>query len=286
MTEFALWQALTEQPQPLPALAGASGLRLEQAQKILAGWLAQGLVLRAEGGYRLPGWAIANLEGWHGPYYYLPEVGSTQDELRSLAEAGAAVGTLVVAEIQRSGRGRRGQLWESAPGAGLTFSILLRPELPGPYQLALALAVQEAAGVERVKWPNDILAPDGAKLAGILLEAVWRGTSLRYLLAGVGLNFAPPGQAGRSGLWQWSRLSRRDFLLRFQERWQAWQSPLALAEAPETFAQRWGGLGKIVTVHTPAGELTGRAVGIDSEGALLLEAGETRRVPAGWLASG
>lgn len=255
----------------------------EEAEKFLQSWSGQGLIAEEGLGYRFPAWAIPKLEGWPAPYFYLPEVDSTQDELRELAELGAPAGTLVIAELQHAGRGRRGGKWESPPGAGLTFSVLLRPPSPGPYQLALSLAVQGAAGVGRVKWPNDILAPDGGKLAGILLEGAWRGDNLRYLLAGVGVNFAPSLQPGRSGIWQWSGLGRKDFLYRFWQHLQRWTTSSALAQAPEVFAQRWGALGQTVTAHTPSGDVTGKVVAIDPEGALVLEAPGAVRIPAGWL---
>src|SRR5690348_8917509 len=109
-----------------------------------------------------------------------------------LEQHGAADRTALVAEHQTAGRGRLDRAWSSPPGAGLTFSALLRPEVPllrwGWLPLlagvALADAVRARTGVEAVlKWPNDLLAPDGGKLAGILVQ-----TADDVVVIGIGLN--------------------------------------------------------------------------------------------------
>ena len=118
-------------------------------------------------------------------------VDSTQTLARRYAEAGAPHGTVVLAEAQTAGRGRRGREWRSPPGSGLTFSIILRP--PGPARDAALLTLGAAAGLAlaldaRVKWPNDLVDPDGHKLGGLLAELETDGDIIRYVLLGVGLN--------------------------------------------------------------------------------------------------
>ena len=118
--------------------------------------------------------------------------GSTNADLLAEAAAGAPEGTVLVAEAQTAGKGRLGRSWASPAGAGLTFSVLLRPDgvppmllgwLPLLTGVAVAAAVSGAAAVEcRLKWPNDVLA-GGGKLAGILVEGQAAG-----LVAGVGIN--------------------------------------------------------------------------------------------------
>src|SRR6516164_482086 len=107
------------------------------------------------------------------------ETGSSNADLLAAAGAGAAEGTVLVAEAQTAGRGRMGRRWASPPGAGLTFSVLLRPDgVPGALLgwvpllagVAAAAAVRAVAAVEPgLKWPNDVLI-GGAKLGGILAE--------------------------------------------------------------------------------------------------------------------
>src|SRR3954447_3501975 len=125
------------------------------------------------------------------------EIGSTNAALAAAAAgeqgAGAAVeGTVLVAEHQVAGRGRLDRVWTSPPRAGLTVSFLLRPDVPAARRgwlplltgVALAEAVGEVSGVRAsLKWPNDLLAGDGRKLAGILAEST--GTAV---VLGVGLN--------------------------------------------------------------------------------------------------
>jgi BirA family biotin operon repressor/biotin-[acetyl-CoA-carboxylase] ligase len=117
----------------------------------------------------------------------LPRCGSTNALLLTRAEAGAASGTVVVAEEQTAGRGRRGREWIAAPGDSLTFSVLWR-FAPGTVPIGLSLAVgvavvralqevmrsgiqPDGAGGTALKWPNDILR-QGKKLGGILVELV------------------------------------------------------------------------------------------------------------------
>jgi BirA family biotin operon repressor/biotin-[acetyl-CoA-carboxylase] ligase len=125
------------------------------------------------------------------------ETESTNADLRAAAAAGARPGHVLVAEFQRAGRGRLGRSWESPPGTGLTFSVLMRPEgvpldrwgwLPLAAGVALAEAVEAVAGVPAaLKWPNDVLAADGGKLAGVLVERVDTPDGPAAVV-GVGLN--------------------------------------------------------------------------------------------------
>jgi len=118
------------------------------------------------------------------------EVGSTNDELRTLAESGAPGGLVLLALKQTAGRGRRGATWFAPEGESLAFSILIRPQEPKALwpRLALAtgLAVAEAAEsfgpTTGIKWPNDIWI-ERRKLAGILVEA-----GADYAIIGIGLN--------------------------------------------------------------------------------------------------
>ena len=117
-------------------------------------------------------------------------VSSTNDELRILAEGGAAEGLVLLADEQTAGRGRRGAAWFSAPTESLAFSILLRPQEPKVLwprlSLAAGLSVAESmdsfGAAAGIKWPNDIWI-SRRKLAGILVEA---GTD--FAIVGIGIN--------------------------------------------------------------------------------------------------
>ncbi len=126
----------------------------------------------------------------------MEEVGSTQDELRKLAEEGAPEGTLVIAERQTRGRGRMGRSWVSPAGKGVWMSLLLRPQVPiqQTSQLTLLAAVALCRGISRIvdlkigiKWPNDLLV-EGKKISGILLESAAEEERLKYVAAGLGIS--------------------------------------------------------------------------------------------------
>lgn len=121
---------------------------------------------------------------------------STNDIVEKLAVDGAQQGVVVFAETQSKGRGRMGRKWISAPGLGLYFSLLLKPDIAPAqttqYTLATATAVRRAVarstGLEaNIKWPNDLLA-HGLKLAGILTELRADPDRVQYLLIGIGIN--------------------------------------------------------------------------------------------------
>ena len=126
------------------------------------------------------------------------EVGSTNDEAKRLAEAGAEDGTLVWAKSQHSGRGRRGTSFVSPPG-NLYATMVLRPDC-APLEAAqlsfvAALGVSDALGrfappLSEIafKWPNDVLL-NGRKVAGILLESSMTAPDrLDWLIVGIGVN--------------------------------------------------------------------------------------------------
>lgn len=119
------------------------------------------------------------------------ETESTNDDLKGLVASGEAeVGTVVLAERQTAGRGRKGAAWFHAEGAGLAFSVLVEPswskERWGWVSLAAGLAVAEALEgfgfAPEIKWPNDVWL-GGRKCCGILVEAPGD-----QVVVGVGLN--------------------------------------------------------------------------------------------------
>ncbi len=123
-------------------------------------------------------------------------VESTQPIAFALAGDGAPDRTVVVADSQAAGRGRRGRVWQDEPGASLLVSILLRPRL-SPARLptlsltagvALAEALAGTAALAaKLKWPNDVLV-EGRKLAGILLESRMETATAPVVALGIGVN--------------------------------------------------------------------------------------------------
>ena len=128
---------------------------------------------------------------------YFDSIESTNSEALDWAESGAPDFSLVLADEQTKGRGRFDRHWITQPGASLAFSIILRPterekEVLSLFSPLCAIAVQNAVeGLlnlpTSIKWPNDILVM-GRKFCGILVEAVWRKTSLQGMVLGIGIN--------------------------------------------------------------------------------------------------
>ena len=151
-------------------------------------------------------------ESWIERIVLLDSVDSTNDELRKLASAGAPAGTVLLADHQRQGRGRRGRTWDSPRGCGLYLSVLFRPTGPPGdatrWTLAGAVAAGAAcrslgAGAVEIKWPNDLLC-DGRKLGGVLAEMRSQGGRATELVLGTGINLSrrsedfPPELADRA----------------------------------------------------------------------------------------
>lgn len=132
-------------------------------------------------------------------------VGSTMDEAHSLAAAGAAGGTVVIADSQGAGRGRSGKRW-SSPSRGVWLTMVERPADASALDvLSLRIGLAAARSLDafaaepvRLKWPNDLYV-DSAKLCGILVEARWRGDRLDWVAIGIGINMQPPDDFTSAG---------------------------------------------------------------------------------------
>ncbi len=116
------------------------------------------------------------------------------DMARELALQGEEEGTVVLAEEQTEGRGTKGRTWYSAPGVGFYASVILRPAreeislLPLLAGVAVREALVEASKLEvYLKWPNDLIL-QRKKLGGLLLESGFLGSTLNYVILGVGIN--------------------------------------------------------------------------------------------------
>lgn len=127
---------------------------------------------------------------------HFQETDSTNTRAKDLASNGAPEGTVVIAEKQTKGRGRRGRDWFSPVGDGIYASLILRPAI-SPVRapkitLMAAVAVAESLLSltqldVRIKWPNDILI-NGRKIAGILTEISTEMDRVDYIVVGLGLN--------------------------------------------------------------------------------------------------
>lgn len=217
-------------------------------------------------------------------------IDSTNLRAKLLAEAGAKEGTLVVADSQSAGRGRRGRNWVSPSGKNIYFTLLLRPDIipdrASMLTLVMALAVQEglqeACGASAgIKWPNDLVL-NGKKITGILTEMSVQGDYIQHVVTGVGINvkaqdFAPELSERATCLeTELGRQVSRALLLQkimehFEEDYALFMQTQDLSLLMDAYNGCLVNCGCEVCVLDPAGEYTGTAKGINKKGELLVQ---------------
>lgn len=237
-------------------------------------------------------------------FHLFPVTDSTNIRAAHLAEAGAPHGTVLCADTQTGGRGRLGRRWESPPGVNLYVSLLVRPPID-PREaprltlvtaVALAEAVEEAAGIPAaLKWPNDLYL-HGKKAAGILAEMSADPDRLRHVVIGVGLNVNADREDFPAGLRSKATSLKREtgrshlrvevlarFLARFEEAYATYLSGGLAALLP-----RWNRRcllsGRRLLLRHGEQESRGTAVRVDEEGALVFRpegTGAMRRIHSG-----
>ena len=245
---------------------------------------------------------------WAGrKLYYYDVTGSTNNDAKRLAEEGTPHGTVVVADIQNAGKGRRGRAWQTLQGTALSFTLLLRPEFApdkaSMITLVMALSVAEAVeemtdAAVTIKWPNDIVV-NKKKICGMLTEMTLTPEmdEIQYIVVGAGINVnnSSPDEfqeeiretatslrieTGR----QFSRAELlKRILVRFEDNYETFLKTLDLSRLQESYQRHLQGVGSEVRVLDPAGEATGISQGINEQGELIVfkENGEKVQVYAG-----
>jgi BirA family transcriptional regulator, biotin operon repressor / biotin---[acetyl-CoA-carboxylase] ligase len=218
------------------------------------------------------------------------QTGSTNADLVAAARAGAESGSVLVAAHQTSGRGRLDRSWTAPPGTSLAISVLLRPPVAVPLTrwlwlpLLAGLAVVDALShlyqlpVE-LKWPNDVLI-DGKKLCGVLAERIVDGGDPALVLGmGVNTRLAAdelPVPAATSLAMCGVSVNDGELIEAVLAALGAWYSRwLDGDDLAGVLSQRCGTVGRQVRLHIAGRDsVTGTAVGIDSDGRLLVRAGQ------------
>jgi BirA family biotin operon repressor/biotin-[acetyl-CoA-carboxylase] ligase len=299
-------------------LAAQLGLSRAAVWKRVHRLKAQGYVIEGSPrrGYRLlavpdkllPAEVLQGLQARRlkGPVHHFETLDSTNDLAKELAARGAPEGTVVVAEAQTGGRGRLGREWDSPPAVGLYVSLVLRPMLP-PVDLpqitltsavAVVRAVRRVAGVAPgIKWPNDLLL-NGKKLGGILTEMETESDRIRHVVVGLGLNVNNPefpaelaATATSLTLATGGAFSRVHLLRAWLDEFDGLYDRFLRQGFAEILAE-WKGLavtlGRPVTVRQGPREISGLALDVAPDGALLLriDGGEIVRVISGEITPG
>ena len=231
------------------------------------------------------------------------ETDSTNVRARALAQHGAPEGTVVVAEAQTQGRGRRGRTWFSPPGCGIYVSVILRPRVQ-PHEapqltllaaVAMAETLLETADLPfTIKWPNDILV-NGKKISGILTEMSLEMDRVDYVVLGLGLNVNTPGEAmaeevreiatslriltGRT----FSRAKILQIFLDKLEQYYTLFQDRQFVRIRDRWKELSGIIGKYVKIENLDRPYEGEVVDIDQDGFLVLKSpdGTLQRIVAG-----
>lgn len=222
--------------------------------------------------------------------YYFKEVDSTNDVAKELAAEDAKEGTVVIAETQRRGKGRLGKRWISPPG-GVWMSLILKPKILPVHapRLTLVTGIAAAKTIKNeceldvgIKWPNDILI-DEKKACGILTEVSAKGDKINHIVVGVGIDanvdvdlFPAELREGATSLKRelGRDIPRAKLVQRFLENFENVYDEFKEAKFPDLLRE-WRRfsktIGSYVKVKTKGGVIEGEAVGINRDGALIIE---------------
>ena len=233
---------------------------------------------------------------WIGKeYYHFDTIDSTNTFAKQIAAQGCSHGTLVVAEKQEAGIGRRGRSWSSEKGAGIYMSLVLRPELKTDEasMLTLVAAISVAKAIRSlledartnpsvwIKWPNDIVI-NGKKICGILTELSLKQREIDFIVIGIGINVGNKtfpeeiSSIASSILLESGVHVEKKILIRFvwqqfetyYEQFSKWKD---LREIRKEYEELLINKNKKVRVLDPLGEYEGIAKGITNTGELLVE---------------
>lgn len=225
--------------------------------------------------------------------YYFNTIDSTQNFALKLASKPHENGSVIISEQQTRGRGRQNRKWAS-PRGGIWLSVLLKPSFeisqaslfPMLTSLALAVSIEKVLRLRpKLKWPND-LTLDDKKVAGILVDASIESNQIDYLVIGVGINFKIQSSAitrivKNSGNFYGvttlvGKKEKADPVLLLQaflyELEQLYSKLVAnnVHEIKSEWEKRSSTIGRNVRISYPGGEIKGKAIGIDNDGALLI----------------
>lgn len=224
---------------------------------------------------------------------YYEETDSTNIQAKLAGEKGEVHGTLVVADRQVAGKGRRGRSWESPKGQCIYMTILLRPEL-APVKapmltlvmaLSVAEAVKEKTGMEaKIKWPNDIVL-NKKKICGILTEMSTEIDYINYIITGVGINTNQDKfseeirERATSLLIEGGKHIKRSELIasvmaRYEKNYAAFMETEDLSGLLLAYNKILVNRDCDVRILDPKGEYNGHAMGINEKGELIVVTSE------------
>lgn len=229
--------------------------------------------------------------------HYFKLVDSTNAKAKQLAEEGYPTGTLVVAEKQNAGRGRRGKEWESSEGSGIFMTLMLKPDInpnnASMLTLVAALAVSKAITIctgrpAGIKWPNDIVM-NGKKICGILTELSAQFDYVNHVVIGIGINVHnrefPDDlfQRATSLYLETKEQFRRADLIekvleQFEYYYDIYQQTEDLSGLVKEYNTHMVNLHQNVKVLDPKEPFEGKAMGITQRGELIVDTWQSRKL--------
>ncbi len=236
--------------------------------------------------------------------YHFESIDSTNKKAAELAKKGCENGTLVTADAQEAGVGRRGRTWSSEKGAGIYMSMVLRPKMAtetvSMVTLVAAMAVAktfETLGIftEKtpcIKWPNDIVM-NKKKICGILTELALESTAIDYIIVGIGINvsnqhFPEEIRETASSIYVETGMTvDREALItsiwnQFKVYYDMFLCTQDFSQLKEEYETYLINKNQKVNVLDPAGNYEGTAIGITNKGELMVDTGlEQKLVSSG-----
>lgn len=235
---------------------------------------------------------------WAGcEIYYFDSIDSTNTKAKELAEEGHPSGTLVVADRQTAGKGRRGRSWESPTGIGIFMTLMLKPEINPNHASMLTLvaamattrAIRRVTGVPAmIKWPNDIVM-NGKKVCGILTEMSAQFDYINHIVIGIGINVHNedfPEEIAQTAssiyLESGQRIHRASLIEAFLEEFEDVYAEYLKTEDMEGLVKEYDAMlvnrGRQVRVLDPKEPFEGKAMGITKKGELIVDTWESRKL--------
>ncbi len=229
---------------------------------------------------------------------YFDTIDSTNTKAQELAEKGYPSGTLVVADKQESGKGRRGRSWVSPSGTGIFMTLMIKPDInPNNASmltlvaaLAVAKAITSVTGEEAmIKWPNDIVV-NGKKVCGILTEMNAQFDYINNIVVGVGINVhneSFPEEISQMASSLMIEAGGKRFhraqiiaetMLYFEQYYDTFLKTQDLSALVREYDELLVNRNKSVRVLDPKEPFDGKAMGITPKGELIVDTWESRKL--------
>lgn len=229
---------------------------------------------------------------------YFDTIDSTNTKAQELAEKGYPSGTLVVADKQESGKGRRGRSWVSPSGTGIFMTLMIKPDInPNNASmltlvaaLAVAKAITSVTGEKAlIKWPNDIVV-NGKKVCGILTEMNAQFDYINHIVVGIGINvhnesFPEEISQMASSLMieaGGKRFHRAQIIAEtmsyFEQYYDTFLKTQDLSALVREYDELLVNRNKSVRVLDPKEPFDGKAMGITPKGELIVDTWESRKL--------